>query len=267
VSHADTLKFETLVAALGAMPEDHLDALASELMRSERTLDETQRDQLVSYVPDIWRVHTGELIDSWRRGNGPSSGVDLSLMVRTVGRAYRVAEANEVVQLAWTGPDHLQSTFRRTDRAWVEVIAEATRTLWIASYATWPGDEINNAIELAIGNSVQVNIIVERPEDNTGLTNTGLNRFTQMVRSTAQFFAWPKEERPTNESNHCPSMHAKCVIADKRVAFVTSANLTEAAMERNIEVGIVLRGGPQPGRLVERFESMVTSGDLRQFSP
>src|SRR5438128_554854 len=36
-------------------------------------------------------------------------------------------------------------------------------------------------------------------------------------------------------------LHAKAIVADEEVAFVTSANLTEAAFDRNIELGILSR--------------------------
>ena len=34
---------------------------------------------------------------------------------------------------------------------------------------------------------------------------------------------------------------AVCLIVDGTVAFVTSANFTEAAQERNIEAGVIIR--------------------------
>jgi phosphatidylserine/phosphatidylglycerophosphate/cardiolipin synthase-like enzyme len=36
-------------------------------------------------------------------------------------------------------------------------------------------------------------------------------------------------------------LHAKAVVADDEAVFVTSANLTEAAFDRNIELGVLLR--------------------------
>ena len=43
-------------------------------------------------------------------------------------------------------------------------------------------------------------------------------------------------------------MHAKCVVADSRHVFVSSANFTEAAQERNVEIGLLLiRSPPQGG--------------------
>ena len=36
-------------------------------------------------------------------------------------------------------------------------------------------------------------------------------------------------------------LHAKAVVADDETVFVTSANLTEAAFDRNIELGLLVR--------------------------
>jgi phosphatidylserine/phosphatidylglycerophosphate/cardiolipin synthase-like enzyme len=44
----------------------------------------------------------------------------------------------------------------------------------------------------------------------------------------------------------CGVLHAKGVVADDEVVFVTSANLTEAALDRNIEVGLLVRDRLSP---------------------
>jgi phosphatidylserine/phosphatidylglycerophosphate/cardiolipin synthase-like enzyme len=36
-------------------------------------------------------------------------------------------------------------------------------------------------------------------------------------------------------------LHAKAVVADDEAVFVTSADLTEAALDRNIELGVLIR--------------------------
>jgi phosphatidylserine/phosphatidylglycerophosphate/cardiolipin synthase-like enzyme len=36
------------------------------------------------------------------------------------------------------------------------------------------------------------------------------------------------------------SFHAKCIIRDRKELFVSSANFTEAAQNRNIEMGVLL---------------------------
>jgi phosphatidylserine/phosphatidylglycerophosphate/cardiolipin synthase-like enzyme len=73
-----------------------------------------------------------------------------------------------------------------------------------------------------------------------------------LVRKFADRFwgtEWPGETRPQvfydPRSLYMEGpggvLHAKAVVADDEAVFVTSANLTEAALDRNIELGILLR--------------------------
>jgi phosphatidylserine/phosphatidylglycerophosphate/cardiolipin synthase-like enzyme len=38
-------------------------------------------------------------------------------------------------------------------------------------------------------------------------------------------------------------MHAKLAVADRRVLLITSANLTRSGVTKNIEAGLLIRGG------------------------
>jgi phosphatidylserine/phosphatidylglycerophosphate/cardiolipin synthase-like enzyme len=52
------------------------------------------------------------------------------------------------------------------------------------------------------------------------------------------------------------SLHARCVVVDRQTALVSSANFTEAAHLRNIEVGTLVHGAGFAARLVEHFEML-----------
>ncbi len=52
------------------------------------------------------------------------------------------------------------------------------------------------------------------------------------------------------------TLHAKCVVVDRRWAFVTSANFTEAAQERNIEAGVLLDHPRLAEALAGQFEAL-----------
>jgi phosphatidylserine/phosphatidylglycerophosphate/cardiolipin synthase-like enzyme len=59
-------------------------------------------------------------------------------------------------------------------------------------------------------------------------------------------------------SNHEKSaMHAKCVVVDGRDLFVSSANFTEAAQNRNVEVGLLIRSASLAENLVRHFDALV----------
>lgn len=52
------------------------------------------------------------------------------------------------------------------------------------------------------------------------------------------------------------SLHAKCVVVDERMAFISSANFTEAAQIRNIEVGVLIRSEPFARQLAGHFMAL-----------
>jgi len=65
------------------------------------------------------------------------------------------------------------------------------------------------------------------------------------------------------DSSQRACLHAKCVVIDHEQAFVSSANFTEAAQQRNIEVGVLIRSRAFTTRLVEHFEALASAGLLK----
>ena len=107
-----------------------------------------------------------------------------------------------------------------------------------------------------------------------GITET--TTASDLVRRFADRFKkyqWP-EDRPLPEIFYDPrslemhadkraSLHAKCVVVDQREVFVSSANFTEAAYERNIEVGLLIHSGMLAVRIVRHFEALLAEGLLK----
>ncbi|MBK9386578.1 MAG: hypothetical protein IPN34_17330 [Planctomycetes bacterium] len=74
----------------------------------------------------------------------------------------------------------------------------------------------------------------------------------------------PRSLLPEGEESSC--LHAKCVVVDDERAFVTSANLTEAAQSRNIEAGVLLEDPPFARQLRRQFESLIDRGYVRRLT-
>ena len=53
-------------------------------------------------------------------------------------------------------------------------------------------------------------------------------------------------------------VHAKVAVCDEALCFISSANLTGHAMEKNMEVGVLIRGGALPQTLHRHLEALVT---------
>ena len=61
------------------------------------------------------------------------------------------------------------------------------------------------------------------------------------------------------------ALHAKCVVIDGRESLVTSANFTEAAQERNIELGLLVNSPAVAGQIEAHFYSLIRNGHLERL--
>ena len=96
----------------------------------------------------------------------------------------------------------------------------------------------------------------------------------QLVRNFADRFwgtDWPGSSRPTvyydprslDPDGPAGVLHAKTVVADDEAVFVTSANLTEAALDRNIVVGLLVRDRALAATVSGHFRGLIDRGLLR----
>jgi phosphatidylserine/phosphatidylglycerophosphate/cardiolipin synthase-like enzyme len=69
-----------------------------------------------------------------------------------------------------------------------------------------------------------------------------------------QVFYDPRSLEITGKTRGC--LHAKCIVADEEYSLVTSANFTEAAHERNIEAGVMLKDKTLAKSLISQFETL-----------
>ena len=70
-------------------------------------------------------------------------------------------------------------------------------------------------------------------------------------------YVWPLDERPKDRAGRYGSLHAKFAVADEARSSVSSANLTEYAFNFNMELGLLVRGGHLPGRVVEHLRGLM----------
>ncbi len=76
-------------------------------------------------------------------------------------------------------------------------------------------------------------------------------------------YAWPHELRARDANGRYGALHAKFVVADRNRLFISSANLTEFALNLNIELGVVLTGGQAPEQAAAHIDVLIRDGVLR----
>ena len=75
----------------------------------------------------------------------------------------------------------------------------------------------------------------------------------------AEFYRWENLD-----TTHSAVVHAKCAIADESKVLVTSANLTGAAMDNNMELGLMISSPRLAGRVAAHFAALVTEHILKK---
>ena len=79
--------------------------------------------------------------------------------------------------------------------------------------------------------------------------------------------AWPSSAPKKSPAHRRPSdPRAADVVTDDEAVFVTSANLTEAALDRNIEVGLLVRDRALAATMLSHFQGLIDRGLLRPLS-
>jgi phosphatidylserine/phosphatidylglycerophosphate/cardiolipin synthase-like enzyme len=119
--------------------------------------------------------------------------------------------------------------------------------------------ELLTSLQSARARGVLVRLILETTQNSAGtLTHDGIAAF-EGLGADLEICGWPRQQRPAG-----PRLHAKTAVADGQVAFVTSANLTGHAMEQNLEVAVLIRGGSAPRRLLDHFRALIAKGSLQR---
>lgn len=142
-----------------------------------------------------------------------------------------------------------------------EVIAAANHELVLFSYAAFRVQAVLDALAEAAHRGVTIRLVLETTEDSAGALTVDAAYAFASVRHQVGFYIWPANQRPHIDSGTA-KLHAKTAVADDHTALITSANLTEHAISTNMELGVLIRGGPTPRRLRDHVAELITDGVL-----
>ncbi len=189
--------------------------------------------------PDVVSV-----LRNWER-----LGVPPPAMAAWLDSLGEVESRRDAPQFVWSGPRASGVRSRSTRDALEGALASAGRSVWLSTYAYFDGkrafEVLANRMDGVPALEVVLLLNIERKRGDT-------TREGDLVRRFARRFwtkDWPGARRPRvyyDPRSLDPSgaegvLHAKALVVDEEQVLVTSANLTERALGRNIEVGVLLR--------------------------
>jgi phosphatidylserine/phosphatidylglycerophosphate/cardiolipin synthase-like enzyme len=211
-------------------------------------------------APDITRA----LLELNRLG---ISGAAAAAWIRTVDEATSRTPRPDLV---WSGPEVPGLHARDTRRVFEELLGSAERSVWASTYAFFDGPRAFQVLAQRMDAKTEVSVTlllnIQRKRGDTTAADQLVRRFADRFWTTD----WPGSSRPSvfydpralELEGPAGVLHAKAVVVDDEVVFVTSANLTEAALDRNIELGLLVRDHALAASVSSHFWTLIERGLL-----
>lgn len=187
----------------------------------------------------------------------------LGLALKTAAESEQTHRQAPLLELVWTGPVSRVIPLRRTEQALLQLIRESSERLLIVSFAVYKIPTIANALAEVARKDIQITLCLETDRASEGkVAYDTLREFVPQVADKATILIWPLAQRERNLDGKYGSLHAKVAVADGRTMFLSSANLTDYAMNLNIELGILIRGSSLPAQVEKHFQELANRGVL-----
>lgn len=195
----------------------------------------------------------------------------LALVVDGIAAAVSTApKPTSLFDLVLSGPDLPGVPTGDTAAVMHTIVRSANREILLVGYAIHDGKRLFEPLARRMaevpGLAVTFCLDIQRAWNDPTPAAELVARFAREFRTRH----WPWERLPAlyydprslEVGDSRASLHAKCVVADREQALVTSANFTDAAQRRNIEVGVVLRHPASAARLADHFAGLIGGGLL-----
>lgn len=189
----------------------------------------------------------------------------LSWVLDTAHKTYVNWQARQDIELLWAGPSPAsQIPARRIDQALYDLISNARHEILLVTFAAAKINRLTDALFKAIQHGVKVRLILEFKQSSEGqLSYDALKAFPPALKAAAEVYHWPVENRERNQADRPGKLHAKIAIIDDTV-LVLSANLTDDAFNRNLEIGVMIRDAEFLQSAKKHIVSLVENNILRK---
>ncbi|MBO9460677.1 DISARM system phospholipase D-like protein DrmC [Labrenzia sp. R5_0] len=199
------------------------------------------------------RLRVKALTESWAASD--ISAMELAGMLVGASHAYHEAKTEQTTELVWTGPSSELIATRKTEQALLQVIQGAENKLFLTSFVTYKLTSVMDALAAAIERGVHVSMLLESSDQHGGgVSVDGIGHMKQAL-PTVRLYSWNEKTEPFSGGK----VHAKVAVTDERLCFISSANLTGHAMEKNMEAGVLIAGGTIPRNLHRHLEALDTT--------
>lgn len=244
-----------IIAELGIELHPDRVSIIADKIKSLRSVDDFHISKS-SFGPNADQKLLNRFQDAWK-SVPETKPVEVAAALRGASATSSLTERRGAVELVWTGPSTGIVPVRHTEQALCEVIESAERRLFLVSFVAYEVDSISRVLQAAAAKRVQINVLLESSSAQGGRVTVDSIKIMKNAVPSASVYTWSSDFGKTGSSQNEGSVHAKCVVSDGNLALITSANLSKAAMEKNMELGVLIRGGNLPLKLEQHLDALI----------
>lgn len=168
-------------------------------------------------------------------------------------------DKRQSIEMLWSGPapaEHLAA--RRIDQALYDLIDTAKQEIWLVTFAAAKINRLVAGLMKAAERGVKIRLVLEFVATSEGqLSFDALKAFPQNLIQVSDVYFWPIEKRERNPAGRPGKLHAKFALIDD-VVLISSANLTDDAFNRNLEIGVKAKSIDASKWASEYLEAMIS---------
>ena len=241
--------FDSISLLVAQLSPSRIEAMA-ERIRGQKTLDQVISARELIRTP-LARDGFDSVIAAWERSTISSD--ELAGLLLGASYAHGKAQKDSAVELVWTGPTTEFAATRRTEQVLLDLIREAQSELFIVSFVAFDISDVVKQLNRATERGVDVRVLLEASQDHGGSLSVDPVATMRGLVPRAKLYTWKGKTAPFEDGK----VHAKVSVADRRTAFLTSANLTGHALEKNMEAGVLFKGGQIPSLLASHLHALI----------
>ena len=240
------------------LPPEKISLVATKLGSSNRENAESRLHGVVSTPAGSDAVT--ELLKGWQETTLVGESVEAMLLA--ANHTISTVRKQQSIELVWTGPTTPYISTRRTEQALLQVINGAERSLFVTSFVSYDISGVVKAFNAAVERGVSVTMLLEMSKEDGG--SLGFDAIGKMRKAVpgAEIFVWRKKSAEFSGG----SVHAKVAVADDEICFITSANLTGHALEKNMEAGVLIKNTQFVEPLANHLQLLIATAVVERIT-
>ncbi len=245
--------FEAALALARTLPPSRIEAIASNLA-SEASISKVSA--LVSSREA--KLAVDEYLEAIKL-EGLSGELGAAILLSS-HHTHQATAKDQIVELVVTGPSTPFVATRRTEQVLLDLIIRAKDELFLVSFVAGDWQRLIEALVKANQRGVTIRVLLEASKADGGTLERDQSKDLVGAVPEAKIYRWTERDA----EHRGGKIHAKIALADGNVAFISSANFTGHAMEKNFEAGLLVSGGQVPVDLKRHLMGLIDMNVIAQ---